>query len=440
MPNGRILIVEDRDSLRRMLELALGQEGYEVATAADGRAGMRLLAERPFDFVLTDLKLPDVSGIEVLEASRAAQPRVPVVVLTGYGTVGAAVEAMKLGAYDFLEKPLEIDDLTRLIERAIGERDEGEDAATVFRIAGAPAIVGAHPRLRAAIRLLQRVGPTESNVLLTGESGTGKELFARAIHSLSARRTGPCVALNCAAIPETLIENELFGHEKGAFTGADRRQPGRFEQAEGGTLFLDEIGELPVGVQGKVLRALEERTFERVGGGRTLRADVRLVAATNRDLAGMVDDGEFRADLFFRLNVFPIELPPLRERASDIPLLARHLLAEIARRHKAEPPPRLEEAAAGLLAAEPWPGNVRELANVLERAVILAEGPAIRAVDLRPLLHPLAAPGERERLKQALVAADGDKREAAGLLGMSYRTLLRKVKEHDLEGVPKYRE
>jgi DNA-binding NtrC family response regulator len=438
MPNGRILIVEDRDSLRRMLELALGQEGYEVATAADGRAGMRLLAERPFDFVLTDLKLPDVSGIEVLEASRAAQPRVPVVVLTGYGTVGAAVEAMKLGAYDFLEKPLEIDDLTRLIERAIGERDE--DAVAVFRIAGAPPIVGAHPRLRAAIRLLLRVGPTESNVLLTGESGTGKELFARAIHSLSARRTGPCVALNCAAIPETLIENELFGHEKGAFTGADRRQPGRFEQAEGGTLFLDEIGELPVGVQGKVLRVLEERTFERVGGGRTLRADVRLVAATNRDLAGMVDDGEFRADLFFRLNVFPIELPPLRERASDIPLLARHLLAEIARRHKVEPPPRLEEAAAGLLAAEPWPGNVRELANVLERAVILAEGPAIRAIDLRPLLHPLAAPGERERLKQALVAADGDKREAAGILGMSYRTLLRKVKEHDLEGVPKYRE
>jgi len=438
MPDGRILIVEDRDSLRRMLELALGQEGYEVATAADGRAGIRLLAERPFDFVLTDLKLPDVSGIEVLEASRAAQPRVPVVVLTGYGTVGAAVEAMKLGAYDFLEKPLEIDDLTRLIERAIGERDEDEVA--VFRIAGAPPIVGAHPRLRAAIRLLQRVGPTESNVLLTGESGTGKELFARAIHSLSARRTGPCVALNCAAIPETLIENELFGHEKGAFTGADRRQPGRFEQAEGGTLFLDEIGELPVGVQGKVLRVLEERTFERVGGGRTLRADVRLVAATNRDLAGMVDDGEFRADLFFRLNVFPIELPPLRERPSDIPLLARHLLAEIARRHKVEPPPRLEEAAAELLAAEPWPGNVRELANVLERAVILAEGPAIRAIDLRPLLHPLAAPGERERLKQALVAADGDKREAAGILGMSYRTLLRKVKEHDLEGVPKYRE
>jgi len=432
---GRLLIVEDRDSLRRMLERALGEEGYEVAAAADGRAGIRLLGEQSFDFVLTDLKLPDVSGLEVLEASRTAQPRAPVVVLTGYGTVGAAVEAMKLGAYDFLEKPLEIDDLSRLIERAIGERGE----TAVFRVPGAPPILGAHPLLRAALRLLQRVGPTESTVLLTGESGTGKELFAQAIHALSPRRGGPCVALNCAAIPETLIENELFGHEKGAFTGADRRQPGRFELAQGGTLLLDEIGELPLAVQGKVLRVLEERTFERVGGGRTLRADVRLVAATNRDLSAMVAAGEFRSDLYFRLNVFPIELPPLRERASDIPVLAGHLLAEIARRHGVEPP-RLEEAAAELLAGEPWPGNVRELANVLERAVILSEGPAIRASDLRPLLRPLKAAGERDRLKQALTEADGDKRRAAEILGMSYRALLRKVRELDLEGVPRYRE
>jgi DNA-binding NtrC family response regulator len=436
MSKGRLLIVEDRDSLRRMLERALGQEGYEVSAAADGRAGIRLLAERPFDLVLTDLKLPDVSGLEVLEASRTAQPRVPVVVLTGYGTVGTAVEAMKLGAYDFLEKPLEIDDLARMIERAIGERGE----TAVFRVPGAAPIIGAHPRLRAAIRLLQRVGPTESTVLLTGESGTGKELFAQAIHALSPRRGGPYVALNCAAIPETLIENELFGHEKGAFTGADRRQPGRFELAQGGTLLLDEIGELPLAVQGKVLRVLEERTFERVGGGRTMRADVRLVAATNRDLSAMVAAGEFRSDLYFRLNVFPIELPSLRERASDVPLLACHLLEEIARRHHVEPPPRLEEAAAELLGGEPWPGNVRELANVLERAVILSEGPAIRASDLRPLLRPLTGAGERDRLKQALIEADGDKRRAAEILGMGYRALLRKVKELDLEGVPRYRE
>jgi len=435
MPTGRILIVEDRDSLRRMLEAALGQEGYDVAAAADGQGGIRLLAARPFDFVLTDLKLPDVSGLRVLEASRAAQPRVPVVVLTGYGTVGAAVEAMKLGAYDFLEKPLELDDLSRLIEQALGERDE----SAVFHAPGAPALVGAHPRFRAALRLLQKVGPKESNVLLTGDSGTGKELFARSIHALSPRRGGPFVALNCAAIPEPLLENELFGHEKGAFTGADRRVAGRFELAEGGTLFLDEIGELPSGVQSKVLRVLEARTFERVGGGRTLRADVRLVAATNRDLAAMVESGEFRADLFFRLNVFPIDLPALKERASDIPLLARHLVAEIARRHHAEPP-RLEEAALDLLAAQAWPGNIRELANVLERAVILADGPLLRAADLQALLRPLVAPSERESLKAALVAAEGDKRRAAEILGMGYRSLLRKVKEHDLEGVPKYRQ
>ncbi|HEY9420020.1 MAG TPA: sigma-54 dependent transcriptional regulator, partial [Thermoanaerobaculia bacterium] len=335
----------------------------------------------------------------------------------------------------FLEKPLEIDDLSRMIERALGERDE----AAVFRAPGAHPIVGTHPRLRSAIRLLQRVGPTESTVLLTGESGTGKELFARAMHGLSPRRNGPYVALNCAAIPESLLENELFGHEKGAFTGADRRQPGRFELAEVGTLFLDEIGELPLGVQSKVLRVLEERTFERVGGGRTLRANVRLVAATNRDLASMVETGDFRADLYFRLNVFPIELPPLRERASDIPLLARHLLEGIARRHGVEPP-RLEDAAAELLCEETWPGNVRELANVLERAVILAEGPVIRASDLRSLLRPLTGSGERDRLKQALIEAGGDKRQAAEILGMSYRVLLRKVKEHDLEGVPKYRD
>jgi DNA-binding NtrC family response regulator len=435
MAAGRILLVEDRDSLRRMLERALAQEGYTVEPAADAASGIRLVERQDFDLVLTDLKLPDGSGLQVLTASRAAQPRVPVVVLTGFGTVTTAVEAMKLGAFDFLEKPVAIDDLYRLIERAIGERDEN----AVFHAPGAPAIVGRHPRLRTAVRLLQRVAVTESTVLLTGESGTGKELFARSLHALSPRRGGPFVALNCAAIPEALLENELFGHEKGAFTGADRRQPGRFEGAEAGSLFLDEIGELPLGIQGKVLRVLEERTYERVGGGRTLRADVRLIAATNRDLAAMVQDGEFRSDLFFRLNVFPLELPALRDRPSDIPLLAHHLLREIARRHHAEAP-RLEDDAAELLAGEAWPGNVRELANVLERAVILAEGPVLRAADVRPLLRPLASAGERERLRQALIEADGDKKKASDLVGMSYRVFLRKVKEHDLEGVPRYRE
>lgn len=435
MGRGRILIVEDRDSLRRMMTHALSQEGYAVTPAADAEEGIRALEKGGFDLVLTDLKLPGRSGLEVLAASRAAHPALPVIVLTGFGTVATAVEAMKLGAYDFLEKPVELDDLQRLLERALGGRSEPE----VFQPPGAPPIVGRHPRLRAALRLLEKVAPTESTVLLTGESGTGKELFARALHALSPRKGGPWVAINCAAIPETLIENELFGHERGAFTGADRRQAGRFELAERGTLFLDEVGELPLAVQGKVLRVIEERTFERVGGGRPQKADVRLVAATNRDLEAMAARGEFRADLLYRLNVFPIGLPALRERAEDVPLLARHLIEEIARRHRMGAP-HLEEEASDLLAREPWPGNVRELANLLERGVILAEGARLRAIDLRSLLKP-AAPqaGERESYRQALIETNGDKQLAAERLGVTYRTLLRKVREHDLEGIPKYR-
>jgi len=431
---GRLLVVEDKDSLRRLLERALLAEGFEVLSAATAAAANALLARGgpAFDAVLSDLKLPDGSGLDVLAAARAAQPAAPVIVLTGFGTVANAVEAMKLGAYDFLEKPVEIDDLVRLLERALG----GTAAAEAFEAPGAPPIVGRHPRLKAALRLLEKVAPTESTVLLTGESGTGKELFARALHGLSPRRAGPFVAVNCAAIPETLIENELFGHERGAFTGADRRQSGRFELARSGTLFLDEIGELGLPVQGKILRALEEKAFERVGGGQTLQADVRLVAATNRELEGMVAAGAFRSDLFFRLAVFPIELPPLRSRPSDVPLLARHLLASLCRRHGRDPV-TIADDAAELLSQEPWPGNVRELSNVLERAAILAAGPVVRPADLRPLLG--AVPSERERFARALTASSGDKQQAAEALGISYRTLQRRIRELDLEGYPKYR-
>jgi DNA-binding NtrC family response regulator len=343
-----------------MLRAALTQEGYDVTTAADGGAGVEKASSGLYDLVLTDLKLPGASGLEVLEASRKAHPEVPVVVLTAHGTVRAAVEAMKHGAVDFLEKPIEIDDLALLIDSHLG----GQSSDVMLAPADGPALVGRHPLMRAALKLLEKVARTDSTVLLTGESGTGKEVFARALHSLSGRSSGPFIAVNCAAIPDSLLENELFGHEKGAFTGAHRRQLGRFEQARGGTLLMDEIGELGLSIQSKILRVLEEKTFERVGGGATVSSDVRLVAATNRDLKRMVEEELFRADLYYRLEVFPIELPPLRKRGSDVRLLARHLAAEIAARH-GRSVPQLTSGAEEWLEKQRWPGNVRQLANLL---------------------------------------------------------------------------
>jgi DNA-binding NtrC family response regulator len=434
MSSFHILVVEDRDSLRRMLDRALSGEGYAVETAASGEEALALIAERQYDLVLTDLKLPGISGLDVLRGSRQVKPDLPVVVLTAYGTVHTAVEAMKEGAVDFLEKPVEIDDLFELVASVVGETTE----EISFSVAGGPTIVGQHPRVRTAFKLLERVARTDSTVLLTGESGTGKELFARALHALSPRGQGPFVAVNCAAIPETLIENELFGHEKGAFTGAHRRQSGRFEVAKGGTLLLDEIGELPMAIQAKVLRVLEERTFERVGGSKTLNADVRLVAATNRNLAAMAEEGGFRADLFYRLEVFPIELPPLRDRASDIPLLAQHLLDRIAKRQKLTRR-QLTEGAQEILSSHHWPGNVRQLSNVLERAMIVNDSARLGAAEVRPLLSALGGGNDRQRICEALSQSKGDKQQAAGLLGISYRTLQRRIKEYDLGGFPEYR-
>ncbi len=417
-----------------MLEHALSGEGYEVVAEGDAERAVEALARESFDLVLTDLKLPAASGLEVVSASRRAQSTTPVVVLTAFGTVETAVEAMKLGACDFLEKPVEVGDLLDLVAALV----DGSGGEFEFESPRGTRIVGGHPRLRAALRLLARVAPTESTVLLTGESGTGKELFAKALHELSARSSGPFVAVNCAAIPDSLVENELFGHEKGSFTGAHRQQLGRFEVAAGGTLFLDEIGDLGLAVQSKILRALEERTFERVGGRKTLESDVRLVAATNRDLRAMVASGDFRSDLFFRLDVFPIELPPLRERMEDVGPLARHLLSRLAERLD-RPAPRLEAGAVELLAAQPWPGNVRQLANLLERALILDDAPVLTAGGLRSILSPDAEGDEKRAVEEALRATDGDRREAAELLGMSYRTLMRRVHAYRLEGFPKYR-
>jgi DNA-binding NtrC family response regulator len=433
---ARVLVVEDRDSLRRMLARALAGEGHLVSAADDLPAALARLADaESLDLVLTDLRLPSGSGLEVLAEARRRRSDLPVVVLTAFGTVPGAVEAMKLGAAEFLEKPVDLDALFALV-RALVRKEEAQE---VFEAPGVAPIVGVHPRLRAALRLVARVAPTDSTVLLTGESGTGKELFARALHALSRRARGPFVAVNCAAIPESLVETELFGHERGAFTGADRRRSGRFELARGGTLFLDEIGELPLAVQAKVLRVLDDGSFERVGGGETLTSAARVVAATNRDLREMVAAGEFRADLLFRLEIFPIVLPALAERPGDVPLLARHLVARLAARHHVAPPELTAEALARLEAAS-WPGNVRQLANVVERAVILHPGERLGEAGIAALLAPAAAPAdEAERVRAALVAAGGDRRRAAEALGVSYRTLLRRIRELDLGGFPEYR-
>lgn len=454
MSAQHILVVEDRERLRRMMARALEQEGYQVSVAEGVADGIEAAEKLTLDLVLTDLKMPDGSGLEVVAAVRQHQSRTPVIVITGFGTVGDAVEAMKRGATDFLEKPLDIEQLYALVRTHLG----GEIAD--FEAPGAPPIIGRHPALRAALRLVEKVAPTDSTVLISGESGTGKELVARAVHALSKRAEGAFVAVNCAALPEALVENELFGHEKGAYTGADRRTAGHFEKAAGGTLFLDEIGELPIAVQGKVLRVIEERVFERVGGSGPLAADVRLVAATNRDLAAMTEEGSFRSDLYFRLDVFPIELPPLRARQGDIALLSRHLLSRLAPR-LGRPAPTLDGNALKLLEAEAWPGNVRQLANVLERAAIIASGPRLGAADLESVLsaaarrgkapqaeaRPAEAPSagaradidDPEAVAQALRETGGDKKAAAERLGVSYRTLQRRIRAFDLEGVPRYR-
>ena len=440
-PKGHLLMVEDKESLRKMTTLALEGEGYRVTgvgTVAEGVDAARQSAgggeSRGFDLVLSDLRLPDGTGIEVLDAVKRHQPDVPVIMMTAFGTVGAAVEAMKLGAADFLEKPVELDDLFVVVERWLSPKAN----PAFFQPPGdAPAIVGSHPRLRAALRLLQKVAPLDSTVLLAGESGTGKELFARAVHGLSKRAGGPFIAVNCAAIPESLMENELFGHEKGAFTGASQRQAGRFELARGGTLFLDEIGELKPEVQGKVLRVLEERVFERVGGGRSIASDARVVAATNRNLKEMVAAGQFRQDLFYRLEVFPVELPALRDRKSDIPGLVRHLATRIGDRLGISSSTPVPESLINRVGDLEWPGNVRQLANFVERALILTDGTWSKN-DVDVLLQD-AEESLEERIRQALIDSDGNKKEAAGILDMSYRTLQRRIKELDLEGFPKYR-
>jgi DNA-binding NtrC family response regulator len=452
-----ILLVEDKDSLRRVLRLTLENAGYSVAEAIDARAALNEIATSRHRLVLTDLRMPNGSGLDVLRSARAADADVPVIVMTAFGSIDEAVQAMKDGAHDFLQKPVDSNHLLLLVERALEQARLRTENVLLreewSRRYGFPRILGESETLKRAVGETQRVAQTEATVLLLGESGTGKELFARAVHHLSARRDNAFVAINCAAIPETLIENELFGHERGAFTGATDRRQGKFELASGGTVFLDEIGELPLAVQGKLLRAIEEKVVDRIGGSAPVAVDVRVVAATNKDLKAAVDNGQFRGDLFFRLAVFPIEVPPLRDRGDDIIVLAQHFAAEIGRELRGREA-QLSSGAVDALRQHHWPGNVRELENAIERACILSDslilepadlglGPSathesesLEQLDLSGTLSEVAHRAlrivERRKIVRALEANHGHKSKTAEDLGVSYKTLLNKIKEYAL--------
>ena len=455
-----LLIVEDEAALREVVAERLVDCGYGVVEAANGEEAIERLAEFAFDVVITDLRLPGLDGGKVLEAALARYPEILGIVVTGYGTVKDAVEAIKRGATDFVTKPFQFDELLHAIESALEQRRlKSENAylrSELERRYSFTGIVGRSRPMRDLFQLLETVSRTSSTILVTGETGTGKELVARAIHHSSPRRNGPFVALNCSAIPETLLEAELFGHVRGAFTGAVGNRVGRFEQANKGTLLLDEVGTMGGPLQMKLLRALQEREVERVGDSRPIKVDVRVIAATNSDMAKMVAEGRFREDLFYRLNVIPVRLPSLRDRREDIPLLVQHFLDRFCREFSPpRPPMTVSQQAMRRLMAYNWPGNVRQLENALERAVALGVGrPQIEVVDLpediqeigpSPASPAFALPEEgldlqayiagieRELIRQSLDRAGGNKGRAAQLLNLKRTTLVEKLKRLDRE-------
>jgi len=441
----RVLVVDDDQAIREALSRTLEKFGYEVVLAEDGQAGLDRLREGEIHILLADLQMPKLSGQELLKAAKTIAPDVEVIVITGHGTVEDAVEAMKDGAYDFITKPFKRVQLERTIRRAAEKQalalQNRRLQARLDELQGAGSIVGTSPVMLRTLELVRQVAPSTATVLIQGESGTGKELIADAIHHGSPRREQAFVKVNCAALPEHLLESELFGHERGAFTGAVARKEGRFELAHGGTLFMDEIGDISVAMQAKLLRVLQSGEFERVGGTRTLKVDVRLVAATNTDLAGLVREKRFREDLYYRLNVITIQLPTLRERREDIPLLAHHFLRRYVAKN-AKPLGGFTEEAMDLLQTYNWPGNVRELENAIERAVVLTRSDLITPVDLpetlvrsdqaaRHLVISVGTPLEEveDRLiDETLRYTKGDKTLAAKLLGIATRTIYRRIK------------
>jgi two-component system NtrC family response regulator/two-component system response regulator HydG len=456
---GRIIVIDDEVNAAAALETLLREDGYEVAKANDARAGLRLLDEIDPDVVVTDLRMPGIDGLELLARIKEVRPETMVIVMTAYGTVKTAVKAMKLGAEDYLSKPIDVEELEVSIGRAVEKKRLFEETRVLRerleRKYKLDNLVGESPEMLAVFKTIRQVAPSSASVLLLGESGTGKELFAQALHQNSPRRAKPFIKVACASLPETLLESELFGHEKGSFTGALYTRAGRFEAADGGTLFLDEIGDISLTVQVKLLRFLEEREFERVGGNRTYKVDVRIVCATHRDLKKKIEEGTFREDLYYRLNVVEIHIPALRERSGDIPLLADHFMRKFAQAN-GKVVRSLSDEALALLLRHTWPGNVRELENAIERAVVLTDEEVLRPQHF-PTLRPTPAAGpqkaptdgargisipgstladiEREAILRTLEAVTGSTSRAAAMLDISPRKIQYKLKEYKQEGV-----
>lgn len=449
----KILVVEDKESLAQMLKETLELEGYEVIVANDGAEGIKRIKDSKVDLVLTDMKLPKKNGLAVLKASKGENPLIPVIVMTAFGTVETAVNAMKAGAYDFITKPLDTDYLQILIKRSLkNQRVVTENLLLkdlLSQRVGTPDIIGRSAGMVEVAENIKKVASAKTTVLLLGESGTGKELFARAIHDLSPRKDEPFVAINCAAIPDTLLESELFGYEKGAFTGAAGRKPGKLELADKGTVFFDEIGEMDIALQSKVLRAIQEGEIDRVGGTSTIHVDIRVIAASNKDLEAAVAGKTFREDLYYRLSVFPINLPPLRERKDDIPALVEHFISKFSLEMNT-PLKNIDQDALDTLSDYSWKGNIRELENVIERAMILCEGDLITGKHLSLAPSTGASIGdvgggtleeaakaalkivETKCIKSALEETGGNKTRAAELLKVSYKTLLTKIKDYGI--------
>jgi len=446
MSKARILVVDDEASARSGLEKLLTQEGYTVDTAADGLLALEVIAERPPALIVTDLKMPNLDGMGLLGKLRERNLDIPAIVTTAFGEVSVAVQAMRAGAEDYLTKPIDFDALLLAVERALQRREVATEAENLRRQlrardqVGLEGLLGTSPAMQRIYSMAKQVAPSRATVLITGESGTGKGELARALHALSPRAQAPFVTLHCSALAESLLESELFGHEKGAFTGADKRRLGRFEQAHGGTLFLDEIGEIPAATQVKLLRVLQEKTFERVGGNEPITVDVRLVAATNKDLATEVREHRFREDLYYRLNVVHIEMPALRLRGQDVVVLADHFLRKFARENHRQIE-GLSAAARAKLIAHRWPGNVRELENAMERAVVFTEGdtvlPDALPFDATPeTTDGVRVPGatlaelEKYAILTTLEAAQGSTTRAAEILDISVRTIQYRLHEY----------